>query len=160
MKRKLMLVLAIVACHGCGRGPAVTVAPPSEAAPVAEQVPAADPTRDASAEEEIFQTLTAHSWTGRPPNQPAFPPMDYSVASFRADGTWSFEFFTDYHIPAKAGKWNLQFLQGQWYLCQDDGGRGSVAVNDDGTITLGFGKFYPHEPLARSRARPQRSFQS
>ena len=164
----LLTPLALLGCMGCQRAPMGTpmnAAQPAEVAPVqaiaatgpvAEQEKQpAQPVPDASAiaAEKIFDTLTAHSWTSVPPNQPAFPPMDYSVSSFRADGTFSFEFFTDYQIPAKTGKWNLQFLQGQWFLCQDDGGRSRIAVNDDETITNGFAKLYPHKPLARDPSK-------
>lgn len=164
MIRAVLVILPICFCWGCQHGPAAGEATPAEAALVAEERPASDPQPavaepaeagpaiaqpDEAIVEKIFLALTANSWTGLPPNRPAFPPMDYSVASYRADGTWSFEFFTDYHIPAEMGKWNLQFVQGQWYLCRDDGARGAIGLNDDRTIKLGFGKFYPHEPLKR-----------
>lgn len=155
--RGVVLIVAILACPACHKQPGTAAAIPEKSAAAAEPAAKAEepatPTgaakEPASRAEEIFDVLTAHSWTGRAPNPPAFPPMDYSVASFRADGTWSHEFFTDYHIPAKTGKWNLQLLEGEWFLCQDDGGRGPIATNDDGTITLRSGKLYPHEPLKR-----------
>ena len=169
MKRSIGVLLALLVCMGCQRAPMATPikAAPTKAAPAAEVAPAqaiaasepvaadekqpaqAAPAQPAVTAEEIFQTLTAHSWTGRPPNQPAFPPMDYSVASYRADGTWTFEFFTDYLIPAQTGKWNLQSREGEWFLCSDNGSRGKIRVNDDGTISLANYKLYPHEPLER-----------
>lgn len=74
------------------------------------------------------------------------------MSSFRTDGTYSFDFFTDYHVPTKTGRWNLQRIQGHRFLCQDDGGRSSITINDDGTITLCFGKLYP--PSATGFCRP------
>jgi hypothetical protein len=158
MKRSLAMALTIVACLGCERDPAAVDAMPPEAAPVAEpqrseprsSEPEADePVAGEPSAEAIFQRLTAHSWTSLPPNRPVFPPMDYSVAAYRAGGTWSFEFHTDYHIPAQTGKWNLQPYEGEWFLCSDNGSRGKISVHDDGTISLGNFKLYPHEPLAR-----------
>jgi hypothetical protein len=171
MSRAVLLLVVSLAFAGCQQQHGAVVAGPEQSAatteagpalatphvvpaaanePAINELPIADKApKLASTAEEIFDALTAHSWSSLPPNQPKFPPMDYSVATYRADGTWSFEFFTDYHIPAKTGKWNLQSVQGQWLLCQDDGGRGSVATNGDGTISLGVGKLYPHEPLAR-----------
>ena len=167
MKRAIVLILASVIGQGCQQRPAATDEPLSEVAnaanparahntppnelppnelPASELRPAKPQAGEPSAE-EIFQKLTANSWTSLPPNRPVFPPMDYSVASYRADGTWSFEFHTDYHIPAQTGKWNLQLVQDQWYLCRDDGARQRIGLNDDGT--LAFGKTFPHEPLAR-----------
>jgi hypothetical protein len=145
-------------CAGCQRGP-TTMSPKAAevegdqavvaSEPSAEQQDLQVPTQQAAEAERIFETLTSTSWTTLPPKRPAFPPLDYSMSTFRADGTWYFDFFTDHHIPTKTGKWNLQFVQGQWFLCQDDGGRATVAINDDGTLALGFGKLYPHEQLMR-----------
>jgi len=104
------------------------------------------PAAPAISAEKIFDTLTANSWTSLPLSQ-GHP--DHSVSCFRADGTYSYDFFTDYQVPTKTGKWNLQFLQRQWYLCQDDGRRVTIALNDDGSITPHYGKLYQHEPLAR-----------
>lgn len=161
MKQALALLLAAVLGTGCQRGPAALDTPIPKATPVAKQTPSTELQADqrAQAAETIFGALIAHSWTSQPPGKQGFPLMDYSVASYRADGTWSFEFFTDYHIPAQTGKWNLQFVQGQWYLCRDDGARGPIGLNDDGTLKLGFGKFYPHEPQKREPGQTAKALQ-
>ena len=163
MNQTICLLLTLI-CLGCQRAP--TVAPPKISSPAevaavapaaidviaselnAESVEQAIPAEEIPKAEEIFTTLTANSWTNSPGKRPEFP--DYSVSTFRADGSYSYEYFTDYHVPIKTGKWNLQFVRGRWYLCQDDGARRTIEVNDDGTITPFFGKLHPHEALARA----------
>ena len=157
MSRRIWPLFILLTCLGCQRAPMAT--PPKTGLPgevAADRTIAASekaalekqpvPADRAISDEKIFDTLTANSWKTLPLSK--WHP-DHSVSTFRADGTYSFDFHTDYHVPTKTGKWNLQFLQGQWYLCQDDGGRAAITLNDDGTITLRFGKLHPHEPLPR-----------
>jgi hypothetical protein len=173
--RAVLLVGVILGCLGCQKQPGAVAAMPERQAAAAEPGSAAGPRGEqaaradepaaaaekrattevakepASTAEEIFDVLTAHSWTSHVPNQPAFPPMDYSVAAYRADGTWSNQFFTDYQIAPRTGRWNLQQNQGAWWICLDDGSRSKIELGEGGTIVLGPGKskLYLHEPLKR-----------
>jgi len=142
---------------GCQRDP---VLPPPNQVASGETVETSKPNiafekKPVSAEsalsvETIFDTLTANSWASLPLSK-GHP--DHSVSTFQADGTYSYEYFTDHIVPATKGKWNLQFLQGQWYLCQDNGKRRTITVNEDGSITLHHGKLYPHKPLQRQEGQ-------
>lgn len=159
MKPTVPLFLAFLICQGCQR-----TFEPTDAASPARQGPASSasiPTTDAqptkttsqragvtATADEIFKTLTAHTWNTDPPGERRGPGPDYSVTTFGADGTWFTQHFTDYPVPARTGKWNLQRgAAGDWSLCRDDGQRHLVILNADGTLTLTFGRLYPAKPL-------------
>ena len=98
--------------------------------------------------EALFKALTANTWRSSPPGEQSLPGPDYSAFTFAADGNWTSQHITDYHIPPNTGKWNLQSdAAGDWFLCRDDGQRHRVILNADGTLTLTFGRLYPDKPL-------------
>lgn len=106
------------------------------------------PTIAENAPDTIFEALTANNWRSNPPGSESFRAPDYTITTFTADGTWTRQVFTDYHIPPNTGKWNLQSdAAGDWFLCRDDGQRHRVILNADGTLTLTFGRLYPDKPV-------------
>ena len=85
--------------------------------------------------EDVFKTLTTHTWSSVPPGELRGLTLDYSITTFGADGTWSTEHFTDHHVPTRSGRWNLQRdVAGDWTMCRDDGRRYVVVLNADGTL--------------------------
>ncbi|MEX2176297.1 MAG: hypothetical protein WD872_18185 [Pirellulaceae bacterium] len=153
MKPNRLLVLVILILPACqravptqGPSPEGRLPPPGVAPPPAGHAPAAD---------KIFQALTGHTWSTREPgNQRQRFLVDYHVTKFQADGTWSTQHITDYQIPARTGKWNLQrsvSADGQesgkeWCLCRDNGLRQRIRLNTDGSLALSSTKLYPDQP--------------
>lgn len=134
----ILLVLAI--CVGCRRA-----APPATAQ---TQIPLATSSDASLTADEVFKRLTAFTWTTKSPEASQLTGSDYSVSTFAADGSWSTQHVTDYQIPARRGRWNLQQAAGgAWYLCLDDGHRDRVELNSYGTLTLANGRLYSDKPL-------------
>jgi hypothetical protein len=146
---KLSLPLSIlVAALGCG----------AQRSQVTSQGSETRPASASDSAEEVFGFLTANTWRSNPPDIEHKPAPDYRVTTFAADGTWSEQHLTDYHIEPKRGKWNLQRgaarsetraeKAGEWFVCRDDGQRHVVVMNADGTLTLTSMRLYPDQPLA------------
>lgn len=153
MKQTALLFLAILVCPACQRASLPTEAVPSSAPSVANHArptaASAHPVGPSLTAEEIFKTLTAHTWSTDQPGERRRrePGPDYRVTTFRADGTWSTEHITDYESPASIGKWTLELGGTDWFLCRDDGLRQRVVLNADGTLTLSLLRLYPDRPL-------------